>query len=44
VSWQGSCADHPITVLDLRDRRLSATESGHLAGGADVVAVDQGSH
>lgn len=33
-----------VTVLDLRDRRLTVTGSGHLADGAHVVAVDPSSH
>ena len=33
-----------VTVLDLRDRRLSVTGSGHLADGAHVVAVDPNTH
>ncbi|MET8759473.1 YncE family protein [Lentzea sp. NPDC004782] len=33
-----------VTVLDLRDRRLSVAGSGHLADGAHVVAVDPATH
>ena len=31
-----------VSVLDLRDRSLVVVGSGHLAGGAHVVAVDLG--
>jgi DNA-binding beta-propeller fold protein YncE len=33
-----------VTILDLRDRKLTVAGSGHLADGAHVVAVDPGTH
>ncbi|MFL6121457.1 YncE family protein, partial [Actinophytocola sp.] len=33
-----------VTVLDLRDRRLTVTGSDHLAADAHVVTVDPGTH
>ncbi len=33
-----------VTVLELRDRRLTVVSSGHLADGAHVVAVDPATH
>jgi YVTN family beta-propeller protein len=33
-----------VTILDLRDRKLAAVASGHLADGAHVVAVDPDTH